>query len=79
MQCHHVGSRAYVAALGRMRLQTQVSLQGMVYASAIDARGKQKGTDECLLGFLCVLRLFEYGPCTVRTYVRSCFTPSPLR
>ena len=43
MQCHHVGSRAYVAALGRMRLQTQVSLQGMVYASAIDARGKKRG------------------------------------
>ena len=46
MQCHHVGSRAYVAALGRMRLQTQVSLQGMVYASAINARGKKKNPDE---------------------------------
>ena len=35
----------------------------MVYASAIDARGKQKGTDECLLCLLCLLRLlrrFEY-------------------
>jgi len=29
-----------------MRLQTQVSLQGMVYASAIDARGKKKGTPD---------------------------------
>ena len=32
----------------------------MVYASAIDARGKQKGTDDCLLCLLRLLRQFEY-------------------
>ena len=67
MQCHHLGSRAYVAALGRMRLQTQVSLQGMVYASAIDARGKQKGTHD------------DDDDDDDDDDVRSCFTPSPLR